>query len=79
MPSIMSEETKGQNFNAHALSNVQLELLKLYSTNLKHDDLMEVRKILAKHFAQKAMDGADAIWNQKEISKDTMESWLNEH
>ncbi len=29
---------------SRTLSNVQMELIKLYSTNLEYDDLMEVKK-----------------------------------
>ncbi len=56
-----------------------MELLKLYSTDLEHNDLMELRKVLANHFAEKAMNGADIAWHQKRFSADTMETWLNEH
>ncbi len=74
-----SLKNKGAETKARALSNVQMELLKLYSTDLEHDDLMELRKILANHFAQKAMNGADTIWGQSKMSADTMETWLDEH
>ncbi len=64
---------------SQTLSNVQMELIKLYSTNLEYDDLMEVKKKLANHFAQKAINEADNIWDQKKMSADTMEDWLNEN
>lgn len=76
MPSV---KNKGVETKARALSNVQMELLKLYSTDLEHDDLIELRKLLANYFAQKAMNGADTIWAQSKMSADTMETWLNEH
>ena len=79
MPLIESKERTGKNVQSRTLSNVQIELLKLYSTDLGQDDLMELRQFLANHFAQKAVNGADAIWNQKEMSDRTMEDWLNEH
>ena len=59
------------------LSNIQMELIKLYSTNLNFHDLMEIKEILAKHFAQKAINDADEIWNHNKMSADTMENWLN--
>lgn len=79
MPLIESKERTGKNVQSRTLSNVQIELLKLYSTDLGHDDLMELRRFLSNHFAQKAVNGADAIWNQKEMSDRTMEDWLNDH
>ena len=79
MSHVATEQTRGTYTRGRTLSNVQMELLKLYSTDLENDDLMELRKVLANHFAQKAMNGADALWDQKELSYDTMETWLNEH
>lgn len=61
-----------------ALSNLQLELLKLYSTNLTQADLKELKKILANYFAQKAIKGADKIWEEKGLSNKDMRNWLNE-
>jgi hypothetical protein len=61
-----------------ALSNLQLELLKLYSTNLTQADLKELKKILANYFAQKAIKGADEIWEEKGLSNKDMRNWLNE-
>ncbi|HLP46972.1 MAG TPA: hypothetical protein VK469_13545 [Candidatus Kapabacteria bacterium] len=41
--------------NAQRLSNLQIELLKLYSTNLSQDDLLELKRILARYFANHSM------------------------
>ena len=65
-------ESKGKNstgVKSRTLSNVQMELIKLYSTELKDDDLMEVKKLLANYFAHKAINEADNIWNQKKCQK----------
>ena len=78
MPLVEFEEKNSTGAKARALSNVQMELIKLYSTELEYDDLMEVKKLLANHFAHKAINEADTVWNQKEMSADTMEDWLNE-
>ncbi|MCX6579620.1 MAG: hypothetical protein NT166_05490 [Candidatus Aminicenantes bacterium] len=64
--------------NAQPLTNVQIELLKLYSTNLSQDDLLNLKKILARYFAQKAINGADKIWEEKGLSNADMKKWLNE-
>lgn len=64
--------------NAQPLTNVQLELLKLYSTNLSQEDLLDVKKLLARYFAQKAIKGADKIWEEKGLSNADMKKWLNE-
>ncbi len=78
MPLVEFKE-KNTNIKSRTLSNIQIELIKLYSTDLEYGDLMEVKKILATHFAQKAINEADNIWDQKEMSADTMEDWLSEN
>ena len=64
--------------NYTQLSNVQLELLKLYSTNLSEKDLTALKKLLAKFYAERAIQTADQIWDQKKLSNKDMEAWLNE-
>ncbi len=64
--------------NAQPLSNLQLELLKLYSTNLEERDLLEIKRLLAHYFAQRAIRGADKIWEEKGLSNEDMDKWLNE-
>ncbi len=49
------------------LTPLQMELLKIYSTKISKSELEEVKKILAKHFAEKAIVGADKIWDEKKL------------
>lgn len=60
------------------LSNVQMELLKLYSTDLKENDLKDLKEILAKYFVDRSVQGADKVWEEKKYSDDKMDKWLNE-
>ena len=78
MSVIDSKERNSTRLKSRALSNVQMELIKLYSTNLGYDDLLELKNLLANHFAQKAINEADNVWNKKGLSENTMEDWLNE-
>jgi hypothetical protein len=71
-------EKGGPEMDAQPLSNLQLELLKLYSTNLSQQDLVELKRLLANYFAQKAIKEADKIWDEKGLSNDDMKKWLNE-
>ena len=64
--------------NAESLTNLQLELLKLYSTNLDQKDLVEIKRLLANYFAQRAIKEADKIWEEKGLSNEDMDKWLNE-
>ena len=63
---------------AQSLSNLQQELLKLYSSNIEDADLLHIKKYLAIYFADKAIKEADKIWDEKNYSPDTMNQWLNE-
>ncbi len=60
------------------LSNIQMELLKLYHTNLSEQELKQLKIVLAKFFADKTIREADKIWEEKNYSEMTMENWLNE-
>lgn len=60
------------------LSNLQLELLKLYSIPLSESELLEVKQVLARHFANRLSTHVDDIWQKKGLTKDVMEQWLND-
>ncbi|MDP2303736.1 MAG: hypothetical protein Q8N03_15070 [Ignavibacteria bacterium] len=60
------------------LTNVQEELLKLYSQNLSPEEMKELKSVLAKFFASKAVKKANEIWDEKKYSNNTMDTWLNE-
>jgi hypothetical protein len=60
------------------LSNVQLELLKLYSTELDEKDLKELKNQLAAFYAKKSIQEADKVWKEKGYSNQDMDNWLNE-
>jgi hypothetical protein len=68
----MQELRVNQNF-----SNIQLELLKLYATNIQENELLDIKNYLAKYFAQKAVSKADAIWDIKAFDNSEMDRWLN--
>lgn len=60
------------------LSNIQQELLKIYSFNIPDEDLSKIKKILADYFADKAVSEANKAWEEKGLTSDDMEKWLNE-
>lgn len=61
------------------LSNVQLELLRLYGANVSDETLSEIKTILAKYFADKASDAMDDVWDRQGITPEDMAGWANEH
>jgi glycine betaine/choline ABC-type transport system substrate-binding protein len=61
------------------LTNVQLELLKLFQYNLPEKQLAEIKNILAKYFAKTATEEMDKLWIENNWTNDTMKEWANEH
>jgi hypothetical protein len=46
-------------------SNVQMELMKLFASNIPDEHLLELRKLMAKFLLEKAREKADKIWEEK--------------
>ena len=61
----------------HKFSNVQLELLRLYSTNIPDEVLLEMRDVLSRFFAERAANEMDKLWDERGWSDETMREWLN--
>jgi hypothetical protein len=53
-------------------SNLQLELLKLYATNVPEADLLEIKRFLARFFMKKAITEADEIWDDRKYTPELM-------
>jgi len=60
------------------LSNVQMELIKLYATDLSNTDLLELKQLLAKFYAEKSIKAADKVWDEKGYTADDMDRLLKE-
>ena len=61
------------------MSNLQLELLRLYGNGVSDESLREIKTILARYFADKATDAMDKVWDEKGLTGQTMIDWTNEH
>lgn len=62
----------------YPLTNAQIEILKLFGTNLTDKEMDELKNLLSGYYAAKATEAADKIWNEKGLSSETMDKWLNE-
>ncbi|GAK56930.1 hypothetical protein U27_03894 [Candidatus Vecturithrix granuli] len=60
------------------LTNLQLEILKVFSLQLTQAELMDIRTVLARHFADRLTQRVDRIWQAKGLTAQDMDSWLNE-
>ena len=58
------------------LTNLQIELLKLYSLNLPEKSLIDIKRLIAKYFADKASAEMDRFWEENNWSDETMDEWL---
>jgi hypothetical protein len=61
------------------LSNLQMELLKLYSHNVSDEELKDIRKMLADYYGKKADEEMDRLWKENGWNQDTIEKWKKEH
>ena len=59
------------------LSNMQKELLKLYSTEIPEVQLLEIKYLLSNYFADKASDEMDRLWDENNWNDQTMNKWAN--
>ncbi len=59
------------------LTNIQIELIKLYSTDLSETDLDELKGMLSKFYGEKAILKTNQIWDDKGLTDADMEGWLN--
>ena len=61
------------------LTNLQVELLKVFQYDLEEHQLEEIRELLTKYFAQKATEEMDKLWEDNQWSEEMMKQWANEH
>lgn len=50
-------------------SNVQLELLSLYARNVSDEELLQIRDMLARFFADRATKRANEVWQEKGLDE----------
>ena len=60
------------------LSNVQAELLKLFSANIPEQHLAELKKLIARFLLDKARDKADAVWIQENYTDEKLQQILEQ-
>lgn len=60
------------------LSNLQLELLKIFSHNLSESEIKEVKDLLLDYFSKKAISEADEIWEKENWDEKKIQSILRD-
>lgn len=61
------------------MSNLQLELLKLYATDLPNEQLLDIKSILANYFAKQIDQEMDRVWEERNYSDAIIEEWKHAH
>jgi hypothetical protein len=59
-------------------SPLQLELLKIYSFSPSEEELLQVKQLLATFFAQRLSKMVDKAIEEKGITAQDLDNWLNE-
>lgn len=57
----------------------QLYILELMSRVDSEAELNEIKNVLAKHYADKALDAIDQLWENGSIDEQMLQSWKKEH
>jgi hypothetical protein len=60
------------------LSSLQLELLKVYSFEPEKNEMEEIKTFLGTLFANRLLKKINKKIDEKNISIETLENWLNE-
>lgn len=66
------EATKG-------LTNLQLELVKLFSFEVSEDQMKELKQILVDYFATKITEDMDKLFEENNWDESKIEEWSTEH
>ena len=58
-------------------TNVQLEILKVFSHNLSKEELVDFKLTLAHYFSKKLVAAADKVWDEEGWDNDKVQELLN--
>jgi len=65
--------------NTEKLSNLQLELIKLFNYELDESQLREIRALLTNYFASQTTQAMDQFMDEQQLGDDAIEMWTKEH
>lgn len=61
----------------YPLSNIQLELLQLFSKDLEERDIIEIKQLIVNYLSSKLNRQTANVWDEKKFSNDDMDRLLN--
>lgn len=57
-------------------TNLQMEILNLFAKNIPENDLLQIKFLIARYFANKAIEKCSKEWEEKGLNEDAI---LNMH
>ncbi len=64
---------------SNKMTNLQLELLKMFKFNLPESQVVELKELLSTYLASKIDSEMDIVFNEKEWSISTIETLAKKH
>ena len=61
------------------LTEPQLDLLKMFSHKVDDADWVAIKRMIVRYFAQKAIEGADQVWDEQGWDDQKVEELLHTH
>lgn len=61
------------------LTNLQLEILKIFRFDISEDQIKEIRSLLAAYFAEKVSSEMDALFETNKWGTEKIDEWSREH
>lgn len=59
-------------------TNLQLEILRVYAMNLPDEDLLAIRRMIARYLLDKVRQRVNIISQERGYNQETLENWLAE-
>lgn len=59
-------------------TNLQMELLRLYAMNLPDEDLLAIRRLIARYLLDKTRQRVNVISKERGYTPEILEQWLAE-
>lgn len=64
--------------SATPFTNLQMELLRVYAMQLPEEDLLAIRRMIARYLLEKARHRVNEIGKERGYTEETLQQWLAE-
>jgi len=62
-----------------AITPAQLDLLRMFGSNLSDADLIEIKKMVGEYLSKKVVQSANQAFDEKGYSENDIENWKSEN